>query len=342
MLDSDTSQRLVLWHLARFEGDLLPDLPLKARATAWLRRRNARNLGIAGQVALVLGTTSLAIVGIDDVRSELSSVFPLWLWQLGASNKVVVVALLALLTLIPTWAAQLQRRLLQLEGAQKRSLELSTAARGITNRLAHLTTKARDVHAGEVDDRYVVHTLDQACKYFKERAIKAYDVDPSERIEACLLRANWPGNGRDFFERERQTHIDKNEFGFKLSSHNNQAARMVIDTLLRDGYFFAHEGATLSAFHAAIGATETGTPFVEYLVVPVFSDRKNEATTRVSGALILMSTHQSMLWETDYHLLHTYGWCISAAKTLDAIAPSGPPSRVGLVLPSSRTEEMSP
>ena len=306
----------------------------------WLRSRNPRTLGLVGQVGLIAGTVGLAIVSIDDVRGELRGLFPVWLWQWGASNKLLIVILLALLTLIPTWLAQLQRRLLQLESAQKRSLELSTAARGITNRLAHLTTKMRDVHAGEVDDRYVAHTLEQACKYFKERAIKSHGVDPSERIEACLLRANWSGNGRDFFERERQTHTDKNEFGFKLSSHNNTAARTVIDALLRDGYFYAGSDTTRAQFHAAIGATGTPPAFVEYLVVTVFSDRKSEATSRVFGALVLMSTHPSMLWESDYHLLHTYGWCVSAAKTLDNVAPPRIQSRAELVLPQVRTREI--
>lgn len=326
----------------------MTDTPLKARtaalvarAAAWLRRRSSRALGFFGQAGLVLGTVGLAIVSIDDVRDEFRGLLPFWLWQWGASNKVWVVVILASLTIVPTWVSQVQRRLLQVEGAQKRSLELSTAARGITNRLAHLTTKARDIHAGEVDDRYVVHTLEQACKYFKERAIKSHGIDPSERIEACLLRANWSGNGRDFFERERQTHTDKNEFGFKLSAHNNHAARTIIDVLLQDGYYYAGDSVKLSQFHSAIGATGTSSEFVEYLVVPVFRDRKSEATTRIYGALVLMSTHPSMLWEPDYHLLHTYGWCISAAKTLDAIAPPGSSRPAELVLPRPRAKEIT-
>lgn len=274
--------------------------------------------------ATILGAIGLAIVSIDDVRDQFRGWFAPTLWNWGADNKIWVVVALAALTVIPSVVARAMSRRLQVDRDTKRNLELTTAAQSHSSRVAHLITKASDVRVGEVDDKYIGHTLVEACAYFKSRAIHTQGIDPAERVEACILRANWAGNGRDFFERERQTHINPGEFAYKLSSHKNPDAAALIKLLLSQSYFYADSADSIGLFQRAMKVDPQATTFKQFLAVPLLRDRKSVDQTRVWGVLVLMSTAPSMLRETDARLLETYGWFVSAAKALDTLATLSP------------------
>lgn len=267
----------------------------------------------------IVGTVGLAIVSIDDIRAQVRDWFGASVWQWGTANKVWIVVVLAALTVVPGLLVNFLNRRAQFFRETRKNLELTTAAMSHSSRVAHLITKAGDVGRGEVDEKYMGHTLIEACGYFRSRAVHANGADASERVEACIMRAHWTGNGRDFFERSRQTHTNSAEFANKLSSHRNEDAASVIRAIDGSGYFYANSEGELAKFRRAFKISPELDNFKCYLVVPLVTDRKAVGQARIWGALVLMATAPSMMRETDVRLLETYGWFISAARALNSL-----------------------
>lgn len=269
-------------------------------------------------ILTLAGAAGLAIASVEDWRHEVRNHVPSVIWSILSEYKIWVVIGLVALTLLPAVIADGNRKLRQLRFGVFKNVELTTSAESISDRLAHLITKSQDAKAGIRDDRYIAHTLDQITHYFKSRALAAARAAVDDRIEVALYRAKWPSNGRQYFERFRQTHTEASEFDFKLTAYQNDDGRRLIQVLLDGGYLFAENEADLAFAHSAFAIPATRRAFEQYIIVPVCVDRKKADQERLWGALIMMSTRNGMLQETDAKLLTTYSWLISVAQAIDA------------------------
>jgi hypothetical protein len=247
------------------------------------------------------------------------------IWQWGAEHVLVVIVVLAALVILPPQFAVGRRKVDQLERDERsvlldasKNVELTTLARSYGSRIAHLITKADDVSKGEVNDRYIAHTLSAAREYFKERAMHSRHVDADERVELVLYRANWAGNGRNFFDRQTQTHTETNEFPYKLTSFQNPSGVQLIKQLVEKNHFYAVSDDDVAEVRQAFDIAED-TPFKQFVGVPVYKTRKQSHQSNIVGMVLMMSTRDDMLREPDYRLLATYAWFIAAAKAFDSL-----------------------
>ncbi|MGO1735353.1 MAG: hypothetical protein ACTHZ9_03380 [Leucobacter sp.] len=259
-----------------------------------------------------------------DVQEWISPV----LWDWGRDNLVLVIVGFGLLTVLPIFVDGGVRRIEMKSGVRDKNTELNTAAVMLSQRTAHLATKVCDSIDGERDQRYLLHTLQECCKYFKQRGIQVDGVSPDAQVEAVLFEVILSGeNSPVRLERKLQTHETKGDFAPAISRTRNRIAGELLDGLIteRSPVFTATPEERGSLIEAMKGI---GEDYAEYLIVPVHKDRKVESNRGIYGALMIMAEQKKTLRAMDHKLLSTFAWHCSAALSVDVASAAAEKRKV--------------
>lgn len=288
-------------------------------------RKQPRDLLAAISVPAVLtvvGSAGLTLIGVETFRSSARAWVPPAIWTWASENSILIVLSLVAMILLPqiydSWATQA----LFATRESKKNVELSTAARSLSLRTAHLVTKTEDSIGGVRDNQYIRHTVIECCKYFRLRAAAVNGVPIEAQVEAVLFEVVVANDGSPVkLDRKYQTHETRDNFAPNFTRNRNPLCGKLLDTLLveRVGLYKSSED-DVAELEKAMGGTVGG--YREYLIVPVMKDRKVEGVEGIYGALMLMSEEPHTFYSTDRELLATYAWYCTAAISVDRVNES--------------------
>ncbi|MHA3684876.1 hypothetical protein ACXR2W_11550 [Leucobacter sp. HY1908] len=260
----------------------------------------------------------MAVIGAPDLRAKLKSVVPADIWDLCRDWALLLVVFLAIASLLPTAIAQGRGHLRQRQRDLKKNTALKAAAMSFSARTANLITKVDDVINGELDKRYLAHTLSECAGYFRTRAMQVIGLEADSQMHAKLFRVVRSGNGSTKLEQIVGTHTTAGEFNVSLTSHKNPEAARIISRIADEcKYYFVSKVGDVAAFERLLKLK--GPKYKEYMLVPMYRDGKATGPEAVVGALMLMAEHAGSIREADAEVLQTYAWYCSAALAADKL-----------------------
>lgn len=277
----------------------------------------------------VVGTAGLAIAGLPEARSTLQEWIPPAIWEWGSRYVVVVVLAFALLAVAPVMIDTGLTRLRTKSGVRNKNIELSTAAAILSRRVGHLVTKINDSVGGNRDKRYLLHTLQECCKYFKQRAIQVEGVSPDAQVEAVLFEVQLNKDGSPaLLNRQVQTHATAGDFAPKISRRNSRDSGELLDGLVANrNPVFSASGPDRDSLGRAMGGA--GSQYSEILIVPVHRDRKSDGCEGIYGVLMVMAEAPNTLRALDHELISTFAWLCTAAISVDSATKTAKSANVG-------------
>jgi len=256
-------------------------------------------------IFVAIGTIALACLEMDLVPKN--AAFYWWV----SDFKFWIVIALGILIVVPPVLAKGLLHLRNRDAAAKFNIEFATALTAMSSRTANLIHKMKELSAGNVTHAYVNHTLTECQSYFQaRRTIGGRPVEhDSVRVDVGYFELKI-GPGAHKLERVGTTAAESKDFTHVLSTKGTSIARSWVDSIEAGQRLWLDLNDPTLSETLKCNSTSVTTYRVA-MALPVFAERKD---TEVIGMLMVLSSSELALEESDVHLIRAFAWHIAAAS----------------------------
>ena len=263
---------------------------------------------------VLVGTIVVAVV-------ELSLIPKNWrLYDFVTDWKLLVMIVAVALIILPPPITKGMLHLRSRDENAKNLAEMEIALSALHARTSHLISKVREVRDGVVTNAYARHSLSECKGYFEaRRTVGGVSVEHSGvHVEVVYYQLSVkPGGSK--LERKLSTSDEPLTVNNTISTRGGDAAKKLVERISAGEVLWVPDMTSGNSREALGIKADHIDNFAVALGVPVFQDKS--INQEVKGMLLVTSSNQQALLESDAHMIKSYAWFLSVAGAIDTPAP---------------------